>query len=104
MRATNVSSGRGSVDADRFLAMLLADDELIHAEFEAIVAAEWPTPPDEASRTCTGEARYQSGTHTTQHPIHGRKPLMPGRHERERAKERSPPLRCDRSPTLTEGR
>jgi hypothetical protein len=39
-----------SVDAapgtsDLFLELLCADEDLLRAEFEAIVAAEWPSPP-----------------------------------------------------------
>jgi hypothetical protein len=30
---------------EQFLALLCADEELLRAEFEAIIAAEWPTTP-----------------------------------------------------------
>lgn len=30
---------------EEFLELLCSDEELLRAEFEAIVAAEWPTPP-----------------------------------------------------------
>ncbi|MEV6605692.1 hypothetical protein [Kutzneria sp. NPDC051319] len=33
---------------DEFLDLLCADDELVRAEFDAIIAAEWSTPPDPA--------------------------------------------------------
>jgi hypothetical protein len=33
-----------SVD-DQFLDMVCADEDLLRAEFEAIIAAKWPTPP-----------------------------------------------------------
>jgi hypothetical protein len=32
-------------ERDAFLDLLCADEELVRAEFEAIVAAEWPRPP-----------------------------------------------------------
>ena len=31
--------------AEQFLDVLLADEDLLRAEFDAIVAAEWPSPP-----------------------------------------------------------
>jgi hypothetical protein len=30
---------------EQFLDLVCADDELLRAEFDAIIAAEWPTPP-----------------------------------------------------------
>lgn len=30
---------------EQFVELLCADDDLLRAEFEAIVAAEWPSPP-----------------------------------------------------------
>ena len=33
-------------ELDEFLGLLCADEELLQAEFEAIVAAAWPLPPD----------------------------------------------------------
>lgn len=30
---------------EQFLDLLLADDDLLQAEFDAIIAAEWPGPP-----------------------------------------------------------
>jgi hypothetical protein len=33
-------------ELDAFLDLLCADEELLLAEFEAIVAAAWPRPPD----------------------------------------------------------
>jgi len=30
---------------ERFVDLLLADEELLRAEFDAIIAAEWPGPP-----------------------------------------------------------
>ena len=35
---------------DRFLDLLLADDDLVQAEFDAIIAAEWPGPPPNLPR------------------------------------------------------
>ena len=47
MTSCGPSAGRsGTSDLDAFLDLLCADEELLRAEFEAIVAAEWPRPPD----------------------------------------------------------
>jgi len=37
---------------EQFLDLICSDDELLAAEFDAIIAAEWPTPP--ASRPRPG--------------------------------------------------
>ena len=39
-------AGSAASDLDAFLELLCADEELLRAEFEAIVAAVWPRPPD----------------------------------------------------------
>jgi len=31
--------------AEQFIELVCADEDLLQAEFEAIIAAEWPTPP-----------------------------------------------------------
>ena len=42
-------SGGGAANrcdtVEEFLELLLADEDLLRAEFEAIIAAEWPGPP-----------------------------------------------------------
>ena len=43
---------------EQFLDLLLADDDLIQAEFDAIIAAEWPGPP----RTCPADASAAAQT------------------------------------------
>jgi len=41
---------------DRFLALVCRDEELLRAEFNAIIAAEWPgPPPDLPDRRVCGE-------------------------------------------------
>jgi hypothetical protein len=34
---------------EEFLALLCSDEELLRAEFEEIIAAEWPSPPPDAT-------------------------------------------------------
>lgn len=48
MTAGSPAATRAAVtpDLDEFLDLLCADEELLRAEFEAIVAAGWPLPPD----------------------------------------------------------
>ena len=77
---------------DEFLDLLCADEELLRAEFEAIVAAEWPRPPDRrvVVRTqhvgadgdpASGRARTSPST-----PVVDRRPGV-----EDSARERSPP-------------
>ncbi len=80
----------GSVDA-RFLDLLLADDDLVQAEFDAIIAAEWPGPPPNLPRRRVlggpdpgGRRRHRATA--TQRARAGRRPALDGS-----ARQRSPP-------------
>jgi hypothetical protein len=43
---------------EQFLDLLLADEDLLRAEFDAIIAAEWPgQPPDRPGRGTQAERR-----------------------------------------------
>ena len=44
MGTATAGLGAGSVD-EQFLELICRDEELVDAEFEAIIAAEWPAPP-----------------------------------------------------------
>ena len=44
---TGTGLTRASED-EEFLALVCADEQLLRAEFDAIVAAEWPGPPPDA--------------------------------------------------------
>jgi len=35
---------------EQFLELVCSDEELLRAEFDAIIAAEWPTPPNHSPR------------------------------------------------------
>lgn len=80
-----------AVDVDaRFVEIVCADDELLAAEFEAIIAAGWPQPPtppaplgDEPTKRPTGDTRDDAAQSAT------RSWRMPSR---ARGRERSPPL------------
>lgn len=50
-----------SVD-EEFLQLLCAEEELLRAEFDAIIAAEWPSPPP------TEPARGAGGQRRPHHP------------------------------------
>jgi hypothetical protein len=50
-QTVEVSEVAQSID-DEFLALIYADDDLLRAEFDAIITAEWPTrPPVQPGRT-----------------------------------------------------
>jgi hypothetical protein len=80
----------GSVEA-RFLDLLLADDDLVQAEFDAIIAAEWPGPPPNLPRRRVvggpdpGGRRRPRAT-ATKSSVAGRRPAAG-----ESARQRSPP-------------
>ena len=52
-----------SVD-EQFLDLLCSDEDLLRAEFDAIIAAEWPTPPtdDPAGDGVAGHHQRPGGT------------------------------------------
>jgi len=75
----------------QFIELLLGDDELLQAEFDAIIAAEWPGPPPSLPRRRLhgnedpGSRRRHRST-APKEPRAGRLPHLDGL-----ARERSPP-------------
>jgi hypothetical protein len=59
--ATGSNVGQ-SID-EQFLALVCSDEDLLRAEFDAIIAAEWPDPPMDTSRRGGLERRRASGGH-----------------------------------------
>lgn len=45
---------------EQFLALICAEEELLRAEFEAIVAAEWPSPPAKTPGPAANAGRPRS--------------------------------------------
>ena len=45
MRSTCATDPHAAATPDGFLDLVCADEELVRAEFEAIIAAAWPRPP-----------------------------------------------------------
>lgn len=87
-----------SVDAaapstsDLFLELLCADEDLLRAEFEAIVAAEWPSPPPDqpAESNIARQGPPGSSSSTRGRPAAPpSRPRHPGAGEGSR--QRSPP-------------
>ena len=76
----------------QFLDLLLADDDLLRAEFDAIIAAEWPGPPPNLPRRRVrggpdpGRRRRHRAT-VTKSPGARRRPPVDGS-----ARQRSPPV------------
>ena len=98
----------GSADSTRtideqFLELICSDEDLLRAEFDAIIAAEWPSPPATTPRR---DAGWRPAREAHRHPrarITGpvARPPQPG--VGEWARQRSPPPRQSRN-TDTEGR
>lgn len=79
---------------DQFLELIWNDADLLAAEFDAIIAAEWPGPPPDspahgAAGGHLGDGPPHAGTECVGDPI--RRPRHPG--IAGRARQRSPPLR-----------
>ena len=77
---------------EQFLDLLLADDELLRAEFDAIIAAEWPgSPPNLPHRRVLGEpdpdGKRRPRATATKAPGPRRRP-----HVDKSARQRSPPI------------
>ena len=85
---------------DQFLELVCADEDLLRTEFEAIITAEWATPPP--GRPPGHPARIPSrptGTRRQRPPRFGRlrqRPRHPG--IGGWARQRSPPLRQSDQP------
>ncbi|MGI8881289.1 MAG: hypothetical protein ACR2KJ_12460, partial [Jatrophihabitans sp.] len=56
---------RGDVarsSGEQFVDLSCSDDDLVQAEFDAIIAAEWPSrPPDRPSRDTPGGGNHGGG-------------------------------------------
>jgi hypothetical protein len=80
---------------DQFLALLCSEEDLLRSEFDAIIAAEWPSPPASTPRRGAAEQRPAGGTYRRTDADVGRrvaKPRHPG--ISGWAWQRSPPWRC----------
>jgi hypothetical protein len=89
---------------EQFLDLLLADEDLVRAEFDAIIAAEWPGPPPEfPHRRVRGDRdrggkRHHRAT-ATRVPVPGRRPQPDGS-----ARQRSPPAEDQEKTDSRKGR
>ena len=95
---------RPTID-DEFLALMCSDEEWLRAEFDAIVAAEWGTPP-QRRRPDEGGPRSKGGRDNTvenprrdwvlrrQSPLHGlARVRSPPRDRKRRPRQRRGPRR-----------
>lgn len=80
----------GESVADEFLDIVCSDEELLAAEFEAIIAANWPAPPEAVSASSAASLRRRgrapSRTAGSRHPGGNGADAVPARPH-----ERSPP-------------
>jgi hypothetical protein len=86
---------------EEFLELLLADEELLRAEFEAIIADEWPGPPPSPPhrRVCGPPGHRAWRRHLAPTRV-----LRPERVAQETSpRQRSPPV-VDRTEANLEGR
>jgi hypothetical protein len=109
--ATGEAIVERSVDK-QFLELLCSDEDLLQAEFDAIIAAEWPTPPVSLPRPGAGRkpergrsGRWRAGArpHRQQtHPLGGeawRRQRSPPNSQPHTQTERQ--VIATREPTLT---
>lgn len=79
---------------EQFLELICSDADLLAAEFDAILAAEWPeTPADTPGRSATGRRPGNGAARRAAEP--GRGPVTAPRHPGIGgwARQRSPPFR-----------
>src|ERR1700750_2788438 len=83
---------------EQFLDLICSDEDLLQAEFEAIIAAEWPSPPTTTPRPAPAAERPPSGAHRAAAAL-GARPVTRPRHPGigEWARQRSPPPRQPRN-------
>jgi hypothetical protein len=89
-----------SATEEAFIDLVCADDELLHAAFDAIVAQEWPVPPSvpPAPRRA-GLPAPGSGSRRRRLPPDGRRPVPPDLPVSALRRQRSPPPAARRSTT-----
>jgi hypothetical protein len=89
---------------EQFLDLICSDADLLAAEFDAIVAVEWPEPPaDTPGRSAAGRHSGSGPARRAAEPVRG--PVSRPRHPGTGgwARQRSPPLRPP-TPDRQEGR
>lgn len=91
---------------EQFLDLICSDDEFVQAEFEAIIAAEWPSPPPDRPRRDTPRGRPPVRGH--QYPEPGAQDGLPLRPRNPGVgtwfRQRSPPTPTSNGRTEQKGR
>ena len=95
MRTISAPGGSLAETVDeQFLALVCAEEELLRAEFEAIVAAEWPSPPAKTHGPAGNAGRPRSWPLPGGRAGAGRLPRLPAHPGVDRwTRQRSPPRR-----------
>jgi len=87
----NPSPSRDVVqDATQFVDLICADPDLLRAEFDAIIQAEWNNTPPRRPNHRASEGRPPARSRAD-NPGHGRKPHTQPKGADPRTRERSPP-------------
>ena len=93
----------GQATDEQFVELLCADEDLWRAEFDAIIAAEWPGPPQaRPERDASAERRPSPGPQGSVARVAGR-PSQP-RHPAGWTRQRSPPGPRQPQPIRSKGR
>lgn len=76
--ATGVRGDVARGNDEQFLDLICSDDQFVQAEFDAIIAAEWPSPPPAGPRRDTpGGRHHDRGHHYTEPAGPDGPPLRP---------------------------
>src|SRR4051794_21698603 len=83
-----------TVSRDAFIDLLCQDEELVRAEFDAIIAAAWPSPPAPPAPPAppgSDDRRQGRPCRTGRPEPSGRTAPPPATSRRRRGRQRSPP-------------
>jgi hypothetical protein len=80
-------------EAEVFLDLALADDELVRAEFDALIAACWESPCEPPRDKTSPPDRAWAARPPSRWPRRGGSPLGPGLARRPLGRGRGPPVR-----------
>ncbi len=75
--ATGVRGHVARGNDEQFLDLICSDDQFVQAEFDAIIAAEWPDPPRPNHAAVPTRASVAAPPRPPRHPGLGERPRQP---------------------------